>query len=178
MPAILWALPIVVRMRLQPIRISSTVRADRPSRLRSLAPMEAIFHTQRRVEFADTDAAGIAHFSVFFTFMEQAEHEFMRARGVSVVIEEPAGMLSWPRVSAHCDFISAVRFEDVLDIELSIARLGSKSVTYKFSFSCGGRPVASGHMTSVCCRFSPDGTPHSIPIPQWIAEKLVATPGS
>lgn len=138
--------------------------------------MDTAFHTQRRVEFADTDAAGIAHFSVFFTFMEQVEHEFLRARGVSVVIEDAEGMLSWPRVSAHCDFISAVRFEDVLDVELGISRLGSKSVTYKFSFTCGGRPVATGHMTSVCCRFGADGTPHSVPIPQWIAEKLVATP--
>lgn len=140
--------------------------------------MESVFHTQRRVEFADTDAAGITHFSVFFQFMEEAEHEFLRARGLSVILEDAEGTLSWPRVSAHCDFISAVRFEDVLDIDVGILRLGSKSVTYKFTFSCGGRPVAGGQMTAVCCRFDPDGTPRSVPIPQWIADKLIAAPGS
>jgi 4-hydroxybenzoyl-CoA thioesterase/acyl-CoA thioester hydrolase len=35
--------------------------------------MTPSFITTRRVEFRDTDAAGIMHFSVFFTAMESAE---------------------------------------------------------------------------------------------------------
>ena len=38
------------------------------------------FVTSRRVEFRDTDTAGIAHFSVFFVWMEQAEHAVSRLR--------------------------------------------------------------------------------------------------
>ena len=41
--------------------------------------------TRRRVEFRDTDAAGIVHFSAFFVWMESAEHELLRAAGVPVV---------------------------------------------------------------------------------------------
>ena len=40
--------------------------------------------TRRRVEFRDTDAAGIVHFSAFFFWMESAEHELLRAAGVTV----------------------------------------------------------------------------------------------
>ncbi|MEL7264077.1 MAG: hypothetical protein AAFP69_04590, partial [Planctomycetota bacterium] len=42
------------------------------------------FSIQRRVEFRDTDAAGIVHFSAFFPFMETAEHAFLRSLGLSV----------------------------------------------------------------------------------------------
>ena len=50
--------------------------------------------------------------------------------------------------------------------------LGKKSVTYECNFAYQGRPVASGQTTTVCCRFQGDGTPKSINIPDWIAEKL------
>ena len=38
----------------------------------------------RRVEFGDTDLAGIMHFANFFRFMEAAETDFLRQRGLSV----------------------------------------------------------------------------------------------
>ena len=43
------------------------------------------FVARRRVEFRDTDAAGIAHFSTFFVWMESAEHELLRHAGVPLV---------------------------------------------------------------------------------------------
>ncbi len=138
-------------------------------------PMPVIYRAQRLVEFRDTDAAGIAHFSNFFIYMEQAEHELLRHLGLSVVMQDDEGTISWPRVAARCDYQSSVKFEDLLDIEVTMARVGHKSVTYEFNFTCGGRPVALGQTTSVCCRFKPDGTPWSIPIPEWISAKLTGT---
>lgn len=127
----------------------------------------------RRIEFRDTDAAGIAHFSTFFNFMEEAEHEFLRRRGLSVYLHDEAGPISWPRVSAQCDYVSAVRFEDELTIDVSITRLGTKSVTYGFTMSCGERLVAKGEVTSVCCRVSTADPPVGIAIPEWIRNRLL-----
>jgi 4-hydroxybenzoyl-CoA thioesterase/acyl-CoA thioester hydrolase len=132
------------------------------------------FRTSRRVEFRDTDAAGIMHFSTFFTYMEEVEHEMLRELGLSVLMDDADGPISWPRVNASCDFRGAARFEDVLDIEARIGRIGEKSVTYEFGFSCSGRAVAEGRMVAVCCRLSPGTAPVSIPIPAPIAEKLRA----
>ena len=132
------------------------------------------FHTTRRIEFRDTDAAGIAHFSVFFVYMEQAEHELLRHLGLSVMSYDDEGKISFPRVGARCDYQRAVKFEDVVDIEVSIVRLGTKSVTYEFNFTHNGQPVASGQTTTVCCRLSETAPPVSMPIPSWIAEKLSA----
>jgi acyl-CoA thioester hydrolase len=134
--------------------------------------MNQPYKAQRRVEFRDTDTAGMAHFSMFFVYMEQAEHEMWRQLGLSIMLRDDDGPISFPRVAARCDYQRAVKFEDVLDIEVSIVRLGGKSITYEFNFSQGGRPVASGQTTTVCCRFDDDGTPRSIPIPQWVSEKL------
>jgi len=132
------------------------------------------FQTTRRVEFRDTDAAGIAHFSVFFTYMEEAEHELWRQLGLSVKQTDADGVVSWPRANAHCDYKSAVRFEDQITIDVSVERIGEKSVTFAFDIRCGGREVAVGRMTAVCCRFPPTGPPQSIPIPETVRAKLEA----
>jgi acyl-CoA thioester hydrolase len=129
------------------------------------------FRYERRVEFCETDAAGIAHFSAFFQYMEQAEHAFLRHLGTSVIAKDEAGTISWPRVNAHCDYTGPVNFEDVLDITVRIERLGTKSVSYAFEFRLQDTVVANGKMTAVCCRIADSG-PASISIPDGLAEQM------
>lgn len=128
------------------------------------------FTCQRRVEFRDTDAAGIAHFSVFFVWMEQAEHEAMRYVGMSVM--ERDAEISWPRVSAQCDYTSPAFFEEVVDVRVTVNRLGRKSVTYGFDFHCAGRAIARGQITTVCCDITTVGQLKAIPIPPSMADQL------
>ncbi len=134
--------------------------------------MPQSFQTTRRAEFRDTDAAGIVHFSVFFPWMEQAEHELLRHVGLSVFDHDDEGPITWPRVAAHCDYQQSIRFEETFQIEVRIARIGNKSVTYGFRFRGERGALASGEMTSVCCRVLPDGSLRSMPIPAWISDKL------
>jgi 4-hydroxybenzoyl-CoA thioesterase/acyl-CoA thioester hydrolase len=136
--------------------------------------MSAAFVTTRRVEFSDTDAAGIMHFAAFFRMMEQAEHELLRSVGLSVVMHDKTGKISWPRVSAKCDYQSVARFEELLEIEVRVARLGKKSVTYRHRFSRDGEPLAMGEITAVCCRVREGAAPKSMPIPAALAKKLQA----
>lgn len=133
----------------------------------------AVFSATRRVEFCDTDAAGIMHFASFFPLMESVEHEFLRHLGLSVMAHDGTGPVSWPRVNAQCDYRAAARFEDVLSISLTIARLGAKSVTYEFDIRHEDQPIADGKITAVCCRLSTTGGPmEPISIPKSIADKL------
>ena len=137
----------------------------------------AAYKTTRRVEFRDTDMAGVVHFSAFFVFMEEVEHEFLRHLGLSVVMPDEQGTaVTWPRVAARCDYQRSVRFEDVLDVEVQLVRIGEKSVTYEFSFSHEGKAIAAGQMTSVCCRLAADTPMKSIPIPDGILQKLPKPP--
>jgi YbgC/YbaW family acyl-CoA thioester hydrolase len=134
------------------------------------------FTTRRRIEFADVDMAGIVHFSRYFVFMETAEHLFLDAAGTSVAVEHEGHQLGWPRVAAACEYKSAAHFGDTLEIRVRVQRKGVKSMTYEFSFRCDEREVASGSMTSVCCRLLPGGGLRSIPIPEAIVARLEEPP--
>ncbi len=136
--------------------------------------MSTTFRTTRRVEFADTDMAGIMHFAKFFNFMEEAEHEFLRSRGLSVVMNYEGKRLGWPRVAADCEFLKPVFFEEVMDIELTLSRIGDKSLTFAAEFRRGGETVARGQITTCCCMVGgPEGV-KAIELPADIRRKLEA----
>ena len=133
------------------------------------------FTTRRRVEFRDTDAAGIVHYTAFFFWMESAEHELLRAAGVRVVDRGPEGVdASWPRVSAGCDYTAAVRFGDEIDIAVEVESIGRSSVTYGFQFSHDGVPVARGRVVAVRCLMHPGRRPEPVAIPPEILARLEA----
>ncbi|OAI40817.1 4-hydroxybenzoyl-CoA thioesterase [Planctomycetaceae bacterium SCGC AG-212-D15] len=130
------------------------------------------FTTQRRVEFADTDMAGIVHFSNFFRFMESAEQEFLRSMGLSVSFTWEGQPMGFPRVAASCDYLRPVRFEDLIDITVRVDNVGRKSVTYAFEFTRAGEVLARGQVSAVCCRVVADHQLESIEIPEGIRAKL------
>lgn len=137
--------------------------------------MAAPFTVERRVEFCETDAAGIAHFSAFLLYMEQAEHALLRQLGSSVATPVGDGWhLSWPRVHVECDFRGAARFEDCLQIAVSLVKLGEKSVTYAFDFKLADKSIATGRVVAVCCRVHPLHPLESTPIPDAMRQKLAA----
>jgi YbgC/YbaW family acyl-CoA thioester hydrolase len=131
------------------------------------------FRTSRRIEFHDTDMAGIVHFANFFRFMESAEVEFLRAHGLTVRLPWEGQPIGFPRVSASCDYVSPVQFEDVLDVAVTVEHVGRKSVSYSFDFTCQGRPIAHGRLTAVCCMDRGDGKLESIDIPAGYRERLL-----
>ena len=134
------------------------------------------YRTRRRVEFVDTDMSGIAHFSRFFVFMENAEHELMNALGTSIVLQNEGKTIVWPRVAASCEYLSPARFEDLLDIHLKVLRKGTKSLTYLCEITRDGTPIARGRTTAVCCVLGAGGV-ESIPIPSFIADRIEEAPG-
>jgi acyl-CoA thioester hydrolase len=136
--------------------------------------MSEPFRVSRRVEFGDTDMAGIIHFSNFFRYMESAEQAFLRARGLSVAMDWHGEAIGFPRVSASCDFLHPVRFEDVVDILVRVEKVGRTSVTYSFEFQHQGQPVARGRFSAVCCKVRPGTAIESIEIPEEIRARLLA----
>ncbi len=125
------------------------------------------FITERRVEFCETDAAGIVHFASYLCYMEQAEHQLLRSLGLSVCEPlEDGWHLSWPRVHVECDFQGSAKFEDTLEISVSVLRLGKKSITYEFEFKRGVEAIAKGRVTAVCCNVKSGQPLQSVQVPQ------------
>ena len=138
--------------------------------------MHTEYQTKRKIEFADTDMAGIVHFTRFFVFMESAEHEFLRSLGTSVATEWNGNKIGWPRLAASCEYMSPLRFEDEVDIHLQVSRKGTKSLTYQFRFTHQGTDVARGEITAVCCITTPGEKLRAIPIPDFIADQIHSPP--
>ncbi len=137
--------------------------------------MPTEFRTKRKIEFSDTDMAGIVHFSRFFIFMETAEHEFLRSLGTSVATAWDGNKIGWPRLAASCEYLSPLRFEDEVDIRLCVTNKGTKSLTYQFYFTLDGKDIARGQLTTVCCITNPDEKLQAIPIPEFISSQISIT---
>ncbi len=135
------------------------------------------FHIKRRVQFSETDMAGVMHFSNFYRLMEDAEHAFWRSVGLSVMTRDGDRQISWPRVATQCEYFAPVRFEDELEVSLVVGRVGDRSVTYEVEFRSDGKRVAAGRMKAVCCATT-DGHFESISIPDAIRRKLEAQAAS
>lgn len=131
------------------------------------------FVYRRRVQFHETDLAGIVHFSNFYRYMEEAEHAFLRSRGLKIKEEQADGtVLGWPRVRANCSFELPAYYEDELDIEVRVDRIGVKSLSLAFRIRRGDQQIATGEMKTVCCRFGAAGKFESVEIPERWREKL------
>jgi YbgC/YbaW family acyl-CoA thioester hydrolase len=138
------------------------------------------FKAIRRVEFSDTDMAGIVHYSNFFRYMETAEHGFFRSLGFSVVTDQVEPPVGWPRVRAECDYRRPLRFEDEVEIQLLVSDKKSKALTYVFKFTKLNGPapveVARGSLTVVCVTKQADGKMAATNIPKEFADKIEVAP--
>ena len=139
------------------------------------------FKLTRRVEFSDTDMAGIMHFSNFFRFMEAAEQAFFRSLGLSIHDSRRRPVIGWPRVHASCDFRRPLRFEDLVEVHLQVREKRERSLVYSFTFRRLNEPsspeVARGRLVVACVsRPEPQGPMASIPIPKSISDKIGVAP--
>lgn len=133
--------------------------------------MTSKFQVRKRVEFAETDMAGIVHFSNYFRYMEVVEHSFFRSLGLSVYMPFDEAILSWPRVSCSFEYKRPMRFEDEVDLVLNITKVGAKSLTYTVDILLEEDVIAQGTSKMVCCLLE-EGKMKSIAIPSLLLEKF------
>lgn len=134
--------------------------------------MNRRFVMPRRVEFMDTDMAGILHFTTYFRYMETAEHELFRSLGLSIGVQDQAPHIGWPRVSCGFDFKQPLRFGDDFEVHIGVTRISEKSIRYQADIVRDGQVLACGHSTSACCEVGPDRKLRPTAVPAETAEKL------
>jgi acyl-CoA thioester hydrolase len=128
------------------------------------------FRLRRRVNFYETDAAGLVHFSCFFRYMEEAEHALWRAAGLSIHTRD--GEFGFPRVSAAFDFHRALRFEQEFDVLLRVTGMTKKTIRYTCLLLDGESKIATGTLIVACVRRRPNEPMRSIEIPPEITARL------
>ena len=138
--------------------------------------MTSEYRLKRRVQFHETDAAGIVHFSWFFRYMEEAEHALWRDAGLSIA--HAGADIGWPRVAASFDFHRPLRFEDEFEVWLRIAAISNKTIRYTCLLTSGDTKIATGTLTIACVRKLPNEPMKAIPIPPDIVARFQAASGA
>ena len=129
------------------------------------------FEMTRRVQFAETDMAGVVHFAHYFRLFEEVEHAFYRSMGLSIMMLEAGAEIGWPRAFASCEYCAAGRVEKGMRLGLRALELGNKSLTYEVDFFHDETLVARGKITKVCGRITETAF-ESIPIPDGIRARI------
>jgi len=121
-----------------------------------------------RVRYAECDPQQIVFNANYFAYFDVAMTELWRAaighygammeRGVDMVVAE-----------ASARFLGAARFDDDLQLEVSITRLGTTACTTRHRVLRAGDPLVEGRMRHV---FVDPTSLEKIPIPDWLRESL------
>lgn len=142
------------------------------------------FKLERRVEFADTDMAGVMHFAAYFRFMESTEHSFFRSLGLSVFPhhnEDRTAHVGWPRSQVSCNYRAPLHFDELVEVHLLVREKRSKAITYDFLFRHvdgeSGKLAAHGRFTVVCILWDEaSGRMKATTIPPEIAGRIEVAP--
>jgi 4-hydroxybenzoyl-CoA thioesterase/acyl-CoA thioester hydrolase len=128
------------------------------------------FHWRSRIRVVDTDVSTRIHYSALFRHLEAAETEFLRSLKLDYLRWFERG-LSLPRVRVEADYLASLTFDDEIDIEVQVERIGQSSLTFGFRVLKieSGEEAARGRLVGVCMDIA---SGKSTPIPADIREAL------
>jgi acyl-CoA thioester hydrolase len=128
------------------------------------------FHWPVRVYWEDTDAGGVVYYANYLKFMERARSEWLRACGFEQdVLRDEAGVVFVVR-RVEIDYLSPARFNDQLDVSVSLHETGRASLSVRQELMRGSTCLARAEVTLACVdavRFKP------VKIPPLLLQTLV-----
>jgi 4-hydroxybenzoyl-CoA thioesterase len=112
------------------------------------------------VRFGDVDHAGIVYYPRFFDYFHAAFEALFRERMgtrsyVDLLDQRRLGL---PAVKSECDFRAPLRFGDFVRVELTVSRLGTRSIHFHYRLfrladerppAPGDEPAAEGRVVCV-----------------------------
>jgi YbgC/YbaW family acyl-CoA thioester hydrolase len=129
-----------------------------------------MFAYRRRVQFAETDLAGIVHFTCFFRYLEEAEHALWRAAGLSIA--SAGETTGWPRLTAAFNFKAPLRFEDEFEVLVRIGAVTQRSLQYEFTVVKAGQLIGRGTLMTALVNKAPGEPMKALDLPEDIVARL------
>jgi acyl-CoA thioester hydrolase len=120
-----------------------------------------------RVYYEDTDTCGIVYYANYLKFFERARTEWLRAKGFEQQKMADELGLRFVIARVECDFKQPARLDDVIDLDVHVARVGSASIVFEQTARRGTVSLASARVR-VGCIESNTLTPAPLP-PQLLA---------
>ena len=129
------------------------------------------FSIEERVRWGDVDAARIIFYGAYIRFFEFAETELFRSVGLTYGKIFDQLNIWLPRVHLECDFHSAARLDDLLEVSVYVGRVGNKSLRLNFEVRRENEPepIATAHFVLAAVR---QDTFETVSIPRQLRESL------
>lgn len=122
------------------------------------------FNTQFTIEWGDCDEAGIVFYPNYFYWLDCSFQRLLRARGLSQrEVRKRFGAVT-PITQAHADFTAPARYDDVLDIAVSVTLQGERRFRVDYDFTSNGKRVGSGHEVRAWTLIGADGAIKGAPV--------------
>ena len=131
------------------------------------------FSASTRVGFSDTDAQGVVYYGRYMPYFDLARVEYHRH--LDMLRAGPHDREFVMRAMS-VEYHAPARFDDMIEVDVRIAHIGTSSVTYEFAAFLEGRVLAvSATQTAVLVDL---GSRRPSPIPGWWREKIKAFEGA
>jgi acyl-CoA thioester hydrolase len=129
------------------------------------------FETDVRVRFAETDAQGIVHNSVYLVWFELARIDYLarfrdgypglRAEGIEALT-----------IESHVRYLAPARFDDRLKIHVRCGELRGARFRFDYAVARDGDAIADGWTRHACVDAA---TYRPTRVPVWLADEIAAT---
>jgi 4-hydroxybenzoyl-CoA thioesterase len=129
------------------------------------------FVTERKIRFSHCDPAGIVYFVNFFDMVSGAvEDWFGEAIGFTFNEMHIRRRVGFPIVNTGCEFFRPCHLGDLLQLELSVARLGRSSIEFEVSGRVAGdEKFRARHKVAMMSL----ETQRALPIPEDLRAKML-----
>ena len=132
--------------------------------------MDFRFATEVRVRFAETDAQGVVHNSVYLVWFEVARIDYLarfrggypelRAEGIEALTTE-----------AHVRYLAPARFDDRVTVRCACSDLSGARFRFDYEIERDGTAVADGWTLHACV----DAHTHRpTRVPSWLVDAIAA----
>ena len=101
-----------------------------------------------KIRFVDTDASGRIHYTAMLRHFEAAEHEFLEHLGCSYQDGRGTGV-DYPRVHVEVDFMIPLSYNDSIEVQVRVEKIGQTSFTFAFLTLLRGQPATRGRIVVV-----------------------------
>jgi acyl-CoA thioester hydrolase len=126
------------------------------------------FSATTRVAFSDTDAQGVVYYGRYMPYFDLARVEYHRS--LDMLRSEPQDNEFVMR-AMHVEYHMPARFDDLIEVDVRISRIGTSSVTYEFAAYLEGEILAvTATQTAVLVDLREERKP--CPVPDWWRERI------
>ena len=127
-----------------------------------------------RVGFSDTDAQGVVYYGRYMPYFDLARTEYHRHLGRVTL-----GGVDFAMRATTVDYLAGARFDDLLEIFVRVARIGTTSITYEHAAyrlddAGGDELMVTSTATLVCIDLSER---RAVPVPGTFRERVAAFEG-